>query len=138
MKKILVALAFAFSFIGGVANAAQVTLLSSAVRTATSTTDVVKGHNYCGVQAYLVVTAVPGVETLTFSVQGKDVAGTYTTLLTGTASAATGTVPLTVFRGATVTANVSANNCLPDTWALRVTHSASGNFTYSVIYNTID
>ena len=137
MKRILVALAFALGLIGA-AHSAQVTLLSSAVRTATSTTAVVKGHNYCGVQAYLIVTAVPTVETLTFVIQGKDVAGNYYTLLTGTASAATGTVPLTLFRGATVTANVSANNCLPDIWALKVTHSASGSFTYSVVYNTID
>ena len=137
MKSKLFAL-FVSSILSFGAIAAQDTPLPSAVRTATTTTDIVKGHNYCGVQAYLIVTAVPTVQTLTFSVLGKDASGTYTTLLAGTASATTGTVPLTVFRGATVTANVSANNCLPDQWALRVTHSAGGNFTYSVVYNTID
>jgi hypothetical protein len=138
MKKILAVLAFAILGVSVSAHAGQNVLLASAVRTATSTNDVTKTFAYCGVQAYLIVTAVPTVETLTFAIQGKDVSGNYYTLLTGTASATTGTVPLTLFRGATVTANVSANNCLPDVWALKVTHSASGNFTYSVVYNTID
>lgn len=135
MKKLLVGLLAALSV--GMVQAEQVTLLASAARTATVTTDVVKGSKYCGVQAYLIVTAVPTVETLTFSIQGKDVAGNYYTLLAGTASATTGTVPLTLFPGATAAANVTANNCLPDVWALKVTHSASGSFTYSVVYNTI-
>lgn len=136
MKKMFAALAIAILSL--TAQAGQVELLASAARTATVTTDVTKTSAYCGVQAYLIVTAVPTIETLTFSIQGKDVAGNYYTLLAGAASAATGTVPLTLFRSATVTANVSANNCLPDVWALKVTHSASGSFTYKVVYNTID
>lgn len=135
MKKLLVSLVFALFSLGAAAE--QVTALASAARTATTTVDIVKGSKYCGVQAYLIVTAVPTVETLTFSIQGKDAAGNYYTLLAGAASATTGTVPLTLFPAATVTANVSANNCLPDVWALKVTHSASGSFTYSVVYNTI-
>lgn len=136
MKKILVALALGLFSLGAAAE--QVTALASVARTATTNVDVVKGSKYCGVQAFLKVTAVPTIETLTFAVRGKDVDGTYYTLLAGTASAATGTVPLTVFPAATVTANVSANNCLPDVWNLLVTHSASGSFTYSVVYNSIN
>ena len=119
------------------ANAGMETLLASAARTATtSTADQQKVVNR-GVYVFLKVTAVPTVETLTVTIQGKDVDGTYYTILASTASAATGTVTLKVYPGLPNTANVSSNEVLPDLWRVTVTHSASGSFTYSIVANTL-
>ncbi len=107
---------------------------TSAARTATLTGDdntKVPGSHGCIV--VLVVTAVPTIETVTLSIEGKDpVSGTYYTILAAAARVATGTDTLQVQPGGAVTANVSANASLPDVYRIKVTHSASGSFTYSV------
>jgi hypothetical protein len=139
MKKYLIILAASLSllFTAQSANAGMETLLASAVRAATtSTADQVKSINR-GVYVFLKVTAVPGVDTLTVTIQGKDVDGTYYTILASTASAATGTVTLKVYPGLPNTANVSSNEVLPDLWRVTVTHSAASNFTYSIVANTL-
>jgi hypothetical protein len=139
MKKYLIILAASLSLLltAQSANAGMETLLASAVRAATtSTADQVKSINR-GVYVFLKVTAVPGVDTLTVTIQGKDVDGTYYTILASTASAATGTVTLKVYPGLPNTANVSSNEVLPDLWRVTVTHSAGTNFTYSMVANTL-
>ena len=137
LSKILVALAVCIGLISTNANAGMESLLSSAVRTTTtSTSDQVKGVNR-GVYIFAKVTSVPGGDTLTFTIQGKDVDGTYYTILASTASAASGTVTLKVYPGLPNTANVSSNEVLPDLWRVTVTHSAGTNFTYSIVANTL-
>lgn len=139
MKKYLAILVASLSLLltAQSANAGMETLLASAVRAATtSTADQQKVINR-GVYVFLKVTAVPGVDTLTVTIQGKDVDGTYYTILASTASAATGTVTLKVYPGLPNTANVSSNEVLPDLWRVTVTHSAGTNFTYSLVANTL-
>lgn len=106
----------------------------SAVRSATFVGDdnkKVAGAHGC--IAILNVTAVPGVDTVTLTIEGKDpVSGTYYTVLSAAARVATGADVLQVQPGGAVTANVSANASLPDTYRVRVIHSAGTNFTYSV------
>jgi hypothetical protein len=79
------------------------------------------------------VTAVPGTDTVTFTIQGKDkVSGKYYTLLASTALVATGTVRLRVHPDLTAAANAAASDLVPDAWRVLATHSAATNFTYSV------
>jgi hypothetical protein len=106
----------------------------SAVRAATLVGDdnkKIPGNR--GLKAILNVTAVPGVDTVQLVIEGKDpVSGVYFTVLQAAARAGAGTDVLTVYPGITVTANVSAADLLPDTYRVRVVHSAGTNFTYSV------
>lgn len=106
----------------------------SAARTATLVGDdnkKVSGNHGCIVT--IDVTAVPSVETTQLTIEGKDPAsGKYYTLLSEAASAAVRTITLIIQPGAAVTANVSANGAVPDTYRIRVIHSAAGSHTYSV------
>jgi hypothetical protein len=107
---------------------------ASAVRSATLVGDdnkKIAGNHGCIVM--LNVSAAPGVDTVTLSIEGKDpVSGTYYTVLAAAARVATGMDVLQVQPGGAVTANVSANASLPDTYRIKVTHSAGTAFTYSV------
>lgn len=107
---------------------------ASAVRSATFVGDdnrKVPGNHGC--IAVLNVTAVPGIDTVTLVIEGKDpVSGVYSTVLQAAARIATGTDVLQVQPGGAVTANVSANASLPDVYRVRVVHSAASNFTYSL------
>ncbi len=112
------------------------TLLASASRTATVTGIDMANDNYSCLTVILDVTTVPGVDTVTLAIQGKDpVSGKYYALLTGAAVSATGTTTYSVCPGITATANVSASAMLPRTWRVNVTHSAGTTFVYSAGYN---
>lgn len=113
------------------------TLLASAARLATtSTADQIK-TTIKGIHLFIVVTAAPGVETLTVTVQGKDANGNYYTILESASSAAVSTRRLTVYPAFAASANVSISDTLPDIWRVTVTHSAKGSFTYSLVVNTL-
>lgn len=107
---------------------------ASAARVATFVGDdnkKVPGNKGC--KAVLSLTAVPGVDTVTVVIEGKDrISGSYYAILTGAAQVATGVFVLTVYPGIAVTANVSASDVLPDTYRARVVHSAGTSFTYSL------
>lgn len=74
-----------------------------------------------GVKVVVDITALAGTSpTLTVIIEYKDPAsGKFITLLSSAALAAVATTELTVYPGAVVTANVSANNSLPKTWRVR-------------------
>ena len=107
---------------------------ASAVRAATFVGDdnkKVSGNKGC--IAILNATVVPGVDTVTLIIEGKDpVSGVYYTVLSAAARVATGTDVLRVYPGIAVTANQTASDVLPDTYRARVVHSAGTNFTYSL------
>lgn len=114
------------------------TVLASAQRTASNNSADQVNHNAAGVLVYCNVTNVPGVDTVQFIVQVKDpVSGTYINLVTDTAVAASGMRALLVYPGAGAASgdiNAVRNGPLPRTWRVRVVHSGSGQFTYSVGY----
>lgn len=86
-----------------------------------------------GCKAVLNLTVVPGVDTVQVVIEGKDrVSGVYYAVLTGATQVATGTFVFTVYPGVTVAANVSLSDVLPDTYRVRVVHSAGTSFTYSL------
>jgi len=109
------------------------TILASAVRAASNNSDDQKNRDAKGLHLIIDVTVVPGVDTVTFTVKGKDpLSGKYYTLLASAALVATGTVVLKVYPGLTAAANLVASDVLPADWRVEVTHSAGTNFTYSV------
>lgn len=112
------------------------TVLASAVRAATNNSGEQPNNIARGLDLIIDMTAVPGVDTVTFAIEGKDPAsGKWYAILASAAIVAVSTVVLRVFPGATVTANVSANAMLPRAWRVVATHSAGTNFTYSVGVN---
>lgn len=83
----------------------------------------------------VVVTTVIGTGSITLAIQAKDPAsGNYVTMLTGAAIVTNTTNTYLVYPGAANTANVSANDRLPLTWRLLVTHNNGNAATYSVGY----
>ena len=109
------------------------TLYVAGVRSASSEIDDQCNAFWRGVDVVIDVTAVPGTDTVTFTIEGKDQAsGKYYTLLASAALVATGTVVLRVYPGLAVAVNASANAVLPRTWRVKVEHSAATDFTYSV------
>jgi len=111
----------------------EATVLASAARTTTTNSADQTNYNARGVHVLLNVTVVPGVDTVTLSIQGKDpVSAVYYTLLTGLAVVGAGMNVYKVFPGITAVANGTASDVLPRTWRVAVTHSAATSFTYSV------
>lgn len=96
-----------------------------------------------GLAAYLNVTAVPGVETLTLSLEEQDPASlTWSQVAATLPTNSAGLVRLKVKQAIAAIAasltQVQIQDTLPAIWRLRVIHSASGSFTYSVglvLYN---
>ena len=111
-------------------------LIASGAYTETQNTPDQENHNAKGVYVFFSITAVPGSDTVTLTIEAKDpVAGTYEVLLSGSAEVATGTKCYLVYPSAGAAANgVDAVSVypLPRTWQVTVTHSGSGEFTYSV------
>jgi hypothetical protein len=121
------------------------TLLASAVRTATTSTDDITSAG-AGAIVFLDVTATPNdAQTLTVSLQAKDpVTGKYVTItafaaLTASvigATSTTATYAYTLRPGAAETAAVANHEvqalAVPKLWRVTVTHSAAGNWTYTV------
>lgn len=118
------------------------TLLASAVRAATNSSNEVLNEAANSIHVVIDVTAVPGVDTVTFSIEGKDPAsGRWYTLLTSAAVVATTAAAPLVLRvgpGLTAAANLVANDVVPRVFRVTATHSAATNFTYSVGVNLID
>lgn len=109
------------------------TVLASAVRAATNNSADQKNRDAKGLHVIIDMTAVPGVDTVTFTIQGKDpLSGKYYTLLASAAIAAVSTVVLKVYPSLTAAANLVASDVLPTDWRVLATHSAATNFTYSV------
>lgn len=114
------------------------TILASAARTATTNGQDMSNDAYQGVHVILDITAVPGGDSVTLTVQGKDPAsGKYYSVLVGSAETTTGTKVYKVYPGIATLANGAANDILPTTWRVIVTHSAGTSFTYSVGYHYI-
>lgn len=123
---------------GGAGANTEGTAFTSAVRTASgNSADLINASNK-GVHVVIDMTAVPTVETVTFTIEGKDpLSGKYYDILVSSAIVAVSTVVLKVYPGITVAANLSVSDVLPNTYRIKTTHSASGNFTYSVATNTV-
>ena len=90
-----------------------------------------------GVTVVVVTTAI-GTGSITCTIQGKDQgSGTYYTILAGAAIVTNTTNRYTVFPGAPVAANVSANDQLPFQWRVVITHNNANAASYTVGGSTL-
>lgn len=130
------------------------TLLASAVRAVSTNGPDTVNYNAKGVSVVINVTVEAAAETLALKVQGKDpVSGNYYTIAdagviyTAATEAPTETKALIVYPGvlaadlpgiaAGVQGSIGKSGVIPRTWRAVVTHSASGNWTYSLGYSYI-
>jgi len=114
------------------------TFLSQANSTVDGDTGRFTNFNARGAHFIINVTAVPGVVTITPTIQAYDEAsGTWYDLLVGAAIVATGRTLLKVYPGIVPVPNLSASDCLPLNYRMSMAHSAAGNFTYSVGVNLV-
>lgn len=116
-----------------------VTAYASAARTATPTAASVPAGRYNFLRVVIDVTAITATPSVVVTIDGLDpVSGKYWNLLTSAAITATGTTVLTVGPGLPVTANVSANQVLPDTLRITMTHGDADSITYTVAAHLMD
>lgn len=113
-------------------NNMNVTLITSAARTATNSSADQTNYNGRGVVVFVNVT-VAGTGSITVTIERKDpISGTYSTIL---ASAAITTISHNIYQvmpSMVVAANSKADEILPRTWRVTVTHNNANSITYSV------
>jgi hypothetical protein len=109
-----------------------VTLLASAARTASTQSSDQDNLRHRGVVVSVKVTASSATPSVVFTVEGKDANGEYYSLLASAAVTGAGTTQLTVYPGATATANVSASAPLPRTWRVKAVAGDADSLTYTV------
>jgi len=120
-------------------NNTQETVLASGSRSANTDSPDLINYNGLGGHFVIDVTVVPGVDTITPTIQGKDLtSGKYYDLLEGTAIVATGITVLKIHPGIAGLANASANDLLPRIFRVSFNHSAGGSFTYSCGLNLVN
>jgi hypothetical protein len=113
------------------------TYLTSAGRTTTQTQGDQANTLYKGVAVVLDMTVV-GTGSVTLEIDVKDPAsGKYIALLTGAAVITNVTNVYTVYPGAPVTTNVSANAQIWATWRIKVTANNANSATYTVGYTLL-
>ncbi|MBT9174014.1 MAG: hypothetical protein DDT21_02425 [Syntrophomonadaceae bacterium] len=113
--------------------------LASAARTVTTQSADQINHNARGLHVVIDVTAVAGLPSLVFTVQGRDVlSGKYYPILASAAITTVSTVILRVFPGLTAVANLVANDILSRTWRLHVAPGTADSVTYSVGYALVN
>ena len=121
-------------------------LLASAVRTASVSSNDIDAADARGVQVIVNVTADPAAaETIAVQVEGKDpVSGNYFPI-TAFAAVADTVTPSTeiytlypaILETGTVANSQISSAPVPRTFRVKVTHSASGSWTYSVAYSLL-
>jgi len=112
------------------------TALASAARAATTSSDDISNNHKNGVHVVLDVTAITDTPSVTLKIEGQDPAsGKYYTVLEGAAVTTISTNIYKVFPAATAATNSVANDIIPKTWRVTVTHADADSITYSVGYS---
>jgi hypothetical protein len=108
------------------------TLLASAARTTAQTSAEFSAEEVLSSDFVFDVTLDPGTASITPSIQGKDpISGSFYTILTGAAVAATGTTVMRVGPTIIAAANVAANAMLPAVFRVAVAVADAESMTYS-------
>lgn len=106
--------------------------------TATQTSPDFRNEWARGAKLYINMSSI-GTGSVTFTFQGKDTSsGQYFTLLATAAIVGNGFTVLTVYPGAAVTANVSANDLVPYNWRILATANNANPTTYTVGVDLIE
>lgn len=118
----------------------DLTLLSSAERTATVNSADQQAYFARGVYVYLVVSAVVDSPSVVLKIQGKLPDGTYIDLLTAAAVTGAGTTVYLLYPVSSVAAapvTKVANWPIPLNWRVRVEHGDADAITYSVMATVV-
>ena len=119
-------------------NNTNVIMLASAARTAVATSNDITNSSYRGCHVIIDVTADPASASITPTIQGLDSAsGKYYTLLVGNAIAAVGTTVLRIYPGLAASANVIANDILPNKFRVSMAVADTDSMTYSVAVSLV-
>ena len=112
------------------------TLLASAARTTTQTVEITNKHS--GAHIIIDATVDPATASVTPTIDGFDPAsGKWYNILTGAAVTAVGTTVLTIHPWITASANVKANDFLPEVFRVVMTVADTDSLTYSIGINYI-
>lgn len=118
------------------------TAYASAARTATPTAVTVPTGRYNYARVVVDVTAITATPSVVMTIDAlSPLSGKYHNLLTSAALTESGvpyTRVLTIGPGLPVAANVSANQVLPGTLRITMTHGDSDSITYSVAVELMD
>lgn len=122
------------STVGAAAGNIAVTVLSSAIRTATTSSATQTNPNARGVHVSINISVASSTATsLVPKIQAQDpVSTTWYDLLVGTAMTATGITVLKVYPGIGVVSGGAASDVLPLTWRVAVVPGTADPVTYSV------
>jgi len=105
----------------------------SAARTATPTAVEVNTRRFRSMVIVLDATAITSTPSVTIALDRKDNAsGKYINILTSAAIATVSTNTIRIGLGLPVTANVSANEPLPNVVRVTITHGNANSITYTV------
>lgn len=119
-----------------IAATATATALASAARTATNNSGDIANNSGNSVHVIINVTAATATPSVVPTIQGKDtVSGAYYNLLVGAAITGTGTTVLKVYPNAVAVANLVANDFVPKTFRVLMTHADADSITYSIGVN---
>lgn len=116
----------------GYGGTAKFTVLASAARTTTQTSDDYTVPYAKNLRLVLDVTSITSAPTLTVTVDGKTPLGIYFNLLTANAVVATGTTVLEIGQGITAVTGGKSADVLPNVFRIVVTVSNSNSATYSL------
>jgi len=110
--------------------------LASAARTATISSPDLENNWGKGIHVVLDVTEKTSTPSITLKIEGK-VNGKYYTILEGAAVTTASVNTYRVFPHLTAVANSIANDVIPKTFRITVTHANTDSITYSVGYSLI-
>lgn len=109
------------------------TILTSAARTANTTSSDFTNYNGVGLHLIIDVTSITDTPSIVPTIQGKDpVSNNYYDVLVGAAITSTGTNVLKVAPGIVASPNAAARDFLPRTWHVSIAHDDTDSITYSV------
>ena len=112
-------------------------LYQSVARTATPTAIELTDDHVEGIQLIIDVTAVTATPSVVPTIDGKDpLSGKFYNILTGAAITATGTTVLRIHPQIPASANLIAQDFLPETYRVVMTHADADSITYTVGINS--
>lgn len=113
------------------------TAFASEARTATPTAVQVTDDQVMGIQVVIDVTAIAATPSVTPAIDGYDPASdSWYNILTGAAITGTGTTVLRVHPELPDAANLVAQDFLPETYRVSMTHGDADSITYTVGINS--
>jgi hypothetical protein len=111
---------------------------TSVARTATPTAVSISDRHVESIHVVIVTSAIAATPSVVPTIDGYDpLSGTWYNILTGAAITSTGTIVLKVGPDLVAVANLTANDVLPRTYRVVMTHGDADSITYTVNINSV-